>query len=137
MLKNLAGVSLIGLCCVAQAAPSSSPILQSTIVEAAAHQAGAYRYGPLQGGFDHLAHEVQFVQSAAFSGSYLASAGSGRRLGNSFGSGFGAGERTLNWTPGTTLLVSAVPEPTNYSLLAFGMILVAVAARRQRRFLRG
>ena len=43
----------------------------------------------------------------------------------------------MNWTPGTTLLVSAVPEPTNYSLLAFGMILGAVAARRQRRCLRG
>ena len=45
-------------------------------------------------------------------------------------------ERTLNWTPGTTLLVSAVPEPTTYGMLAFGLGLVGVAARRQRRFLR-
>lgn len=133
MLKKLAGVSLISLCCLAQAGPPPSPIVQSTVVEAAAQQAGAYRFGPLQGGFDHLAHDVRYVQSAAYSRAYLATAATGRNYRNSFG----AAERTLNWTPGTALLVSAVPEPTNYSLLAFGMLLVAVAARRQRRFLRG
>jgi len=133
MLKKLAGISVISLCCAAQAAPSPSPILQSTIVEASARQAGAYRFGPLQGGFDHLARDVQYVQSAAFNNPSLANVGSGRVYPGTFG----AGERTLNWTPGTSLLVSAVPEPTNYSLLAFGLLLVAVAARRQRRFLRG
>lgn len=48
-----------------------------------------------------------------------------------------AGERTLNWTPGTTFLVSVVPDPTTYGMLVFGLALVGVAARRQRRFLRG
>ncbi len=43
----------------------------------------------------------------------------------------------LNWTPRAAFLVSPVPEPTTYAMLAVGLGLVVVAGRRQRRFLLG
>ncbi len=45
--------------------------------------------------------------------------------------------RTLYFTPAASLLVSSVPEPSTYGMAAVGLLLVGVAARRQRRFLRG
>jgi len=45
--------------------------------------------------------------------------------------------RSLGWTPGTTTLISIDPDPATYAMLVIGLVLVAVAARRQRRFLRG
>jgi len=43
----------------------------------------------------------------------------------------------LAWPPATTFLISAVPEPTTYGMMVVGLGLVGVAARRQRRYLRG
>ena len=45
--------------------------------------------------------------------------------------------RIIHWTPAARFLVSPVPEPITYTMLGVGLFLVVVAARRQRRFLRG
>lgn len=43
----------------------------------------------------------------------------------------------MHWTPAAMQLVTPVPEPITYTMLGVGIALVIVAARRQRRFLRG
>lgn len=85
--------------------------------------------GTLNFGLGYMAHDPEFYVRA---GGYITAGVSHRTYRDEPGKHT---ERTLGWTPETSFLISAVPEPATYGMLAFGLGLVVVAARRQHRFL--
>lgn len=86
--------------------------------------------------FDKAANTLQFGASAewAFSGSvYAVLSWNAPHSFSEMDTDGPDGSYSLTWTDSTTLtVVSSVPEPATWSMLAAGMLLTAGAARRRR-----